>query len=84
MTHQKQPNQATRIIINEAAAKATLGAQGNTKTLTLHLGDKPIAKRGASGSKDAGMWVPLAPGYIVRDDPATGELVVEFNSVRVH
>ena len=82
MTQQKQPNQATRIIINEAAAKASLGTEGNT--LTLHLGDKAIAKRGAPGSKDAGKWVPLEPGYVVRDDPASGELVVEFNNVRVH
>ena len=45
---------------------------------------KAIAKRGAPGGKDAGKWVPLEPGYVVRDDPATGELVVELNNVRVH
>jgi len=82
MTHQKQPNQATRIIINEAAAQAAHGTDGST--LTLHLGEKAIAKRGAPGGKDAGKWVPLEPGYVVRDDPATGELVVELNNVRVH
>lgn len=82
MTQQKQPNQATRIVINDAAAKAALGAESNT--LTLHLGEKAIAKRGAPGSKDAGKWVPLKSGYVVRDDPTSGELVVEFDNLRIH
>ena len=82
MTHQNQPNQATRIIINKAAAKEALEAE--SPTLTLHLGERAIAKRSAPGSKDSGKWVPLEPGYVVRDDPASGELVVEFNNVRVY
>lgn len=81
----KQPNQRERTIIKKAAAsRAALEAVGDIKALTLHLGDKAIAIRGQPGTEHAGNWVPLEPGYVVRDDPATGELVVEFNGVRVH
>jgi len=84
MTLHKQPNQRERIAINNKAAAKAVGVVRDSRSLTLHLGDTAIAKRGLPGSKDAGRWVPLEPGYLVRDDLATGEIIVEFNGVRVH
>ena len=45
MTHQKQPNQATRIIINEAAANAALGRTVTLSHCTLVTSPSPNAVR---------------------------------------
>jgi hypothetical protein len=42
-----------------------------------------IAKRGHPGTKHAGTWVSLEPGFAVYSNQDLGELVIEENGVAV-
>jgi hypothetical protein len=43
-----------------------------------------IAKRGDPGMSQAGIWIPLKPGWSVVDSPDGDELIVSVDGVRVH
>ena len=42
-----------------------------------------IAKRGRPNTPQAGTWVPIEPGWAVRDCPDGGELIVEYDGMEV-
>jgi hypothetical protein len=45
----------------------------------IEFGGLRIARRGYPGTPQAKTWVPLEPGFTVRDAKGRRELVIEFN-----
>ena len=43
-----------------------------------------IAKRGHPGTREAGTWVSIRPGWSVHDELDGRELVVEHDGIRRH
>jgi len=44
---------------------------------------KRIARRGSPGTRHANTWIPLEPGYTVRDCDDGEAIEVEYKDVRV-
>jgi hypothetical protein len=53
------------------------------KNIYLTMGGVRIAKRGHPGTPQAGTWVSLEPGYVVRDSLDGEEIIVEHHGVRM-
>lgn len=68
----------------ERISKEGLVIHGDGQDLFVFFDGLKIAKRGQPGTQYAGVWVPLALGYTVRDSGEGGSIEVEYEGVRVH
>lgn len=57
----------------------TMEIEFNGEALFVIVDGLKIAKRGEPGTKHAGTWISIEPGWIVRDADSGGAIEVEYH-----
>ena len=65
-------------------SECTTDGRNDGKEVFVVFDGVKIAKRGRPGTREAGTWVSIRPGWSVHDELDGRELVVEHDGIRRH